>query len=40
MKTVSIYIQAPVHERHLELELEVRHGAKPAHDDLRARRST
>ena len=29
-------IQAPVHERHLELELEVRHGAKPAHDDLRA----
>ena len=29
-------IQPPVHQRHLELELEVRHGAKAADDDLRA----
>ena len=36
MNTVSILrIQPPVHQRHLELELEVRHRAQPAHDHLR-----
>ena len=36
MNTVSILrLQPLVHERHLELELEVGHRAQPAHDDLR-----
>ena len=32
---LDLTIQAAVHQRHLELELEVRHGAQPAHDHLR-----
>ena len=33
MNTVSTpCVQAPVHQRHLELVLEIRHGAQPSHD--------
>ena len=32
---LDLRVQPPIHQRHLELELEVRHGAQAAHDDLR-----
>ena len=35
MNTVSIVaVEPPVHQRHLELELEVRHRPQPADDDV------